>query len=163
MRTNRSLGVPIRSAAILVIGLALFASAASAQDRGACVTAQVPEAFTLPDGSVHVAGKFTLCVHSALNPVAGLHRLSTDAEGTILVKSKRTPAREYVDRRPVLLFYRPAPGAPLDLVGYVVPFDRKSWKYTLKSPDEIRPFESASLGVPLPAGEFVTLLASNGN
>jgi hypothetical protein len=146
-----------------VLGLALAASSASAQDRGTCVTAQVPEAFTLPDGSLHVAGKFTLCVHSALNPVAGLHRLSTDAEGTILVKSKRTLAREYADRQPVLLFFRPAPGEPLDLVGYVVPFDRKTWKYTLKSPEEIRPFESASLGAPTPAGEFVTLLALNGN
>jgi len=163
MRTNRSLGLPIRAAATLVVGLALFASAASAQDRGTCVTAQVPEAFTLPDGSLHVAGKFTLCVHGMLNPVAGLHRLSTDAEGTILVKSKRTQAREYADSRPVLLFFRPTPDAPLDLVGYVVPFDRKSWKYTLKSPDEVRPFESASLGAPTPAGEFVTLLALNGN
>ena len=62
-----------------------------------------------------------------------------------------------------VLFFRTAPGAPLDLVGYVVPFDRKTWKYTLKSPDEIERFMSASLVEPAPTGEFVTLLACNGN
>lgn len=163
MRTHRNFGMTVRSAAILAIGLAFLASAAWAQDRGACVTAQVPETFTLPDGSQRVAGRFTLCTYGLLNPVAALHSLSTFAEGTILVKSKRSSAGEYADHRPVLLFVRPAPGAPLDLVGYVVPFNRKAWKYMLKDPNELRSIESAALGAPPPVGEFVTLLASNGN
>lgn len=163
MRTYRNLSIPVRYAVILVIGVALFASAVSAQDRGTCVTAWVPEAFALPDGSMRVAGKFTLCVDRALNPVADLHRLSTDAEGAILVVSRRSLAREYSADRAVLRFFRAAPGAPLDLVSYVIPFGGKAWKYTLKKSHEFNPFESASLGAPTPTGEVVTLLASNGN
>jgi hypothetical protein len=161
MRTdsNRIISTPV--AAMLVIGLASFASASWAHDQKVCVTTAVPEAFTLPDGSVHAAGKLTLCTHSLLNPVTGLHRVSAEGDGAILVMSRRSVAREYSDDRPALLFVR-APGTPLDLVGYVVPFDSKTWKYTLKSPNGIRSAQSAAIHAPPPAGELVMLLASNG-
>jgi len=97
-----------------------------------------------------------------LNPVVGLHRVSADGDGTALVMSRRSPAAEYTDSRPVLVFRR-APGTALDLVGYVVPFDHKSWKYTLKNPDGIGRFQSAARAATPTDGQLVMVIASNGN
>jgi len=57
---------------LLAFGLLVCASAAWGQD--ACVTAAVPSAFTLPDKSVHAAGRLTVCTSRALTPVVGLPR-----------------------------------------------------------------------------------------
>lgn len=59
MRTNSNRSIPTPVAAMLVIGLASFASASWAHDQKVCVTATVPEAFTLPDGSTHASRRRT--------------------------------------------------------------------------------------------------------
>jgi hypothetical protein len=147
---------------LAVFGLAASGAAAWAGDQGVCVTAHVPEAFTLPDGGMHPAGRLTLCMDRLLNPVVGLHRLSADGDGTALVMSRRSAAGEYTDSRPVLVFRR-APGTALDLVGYVVPFDHKSWKYTLKNRDGIGRFQATAHAAAPSDGELVMVIASNGN
>jgi hypothetical protein len=148
-------------AAMLTIGLAASAPASSAQDRGVCVTAEVPEAFRLPDGSVHAAGRLGICTHRALNPVTALHRVWVDDDGASLAMSRRAVAEEYTDSRPVFLFRRASDGT-LDLIGYVVPFDHTSWNYALK--------RSAAQGFAEPketlaaaeaTGSVVTLIATN--
>jgi hypothetical protein len=115
----------------LVMALAACASASWAQDSGACVTAKVPESFTLPDGTVHAAGRLTLCAVQAFTPVVGLHRVWVDGEGANFVMSRVARAEAKGDSPPVLLFRRVA-GSPLELVGYVLPSERQSWSYALQ-------------------------------
>jgi len=150
-------GCRIRSApppfgVILAIGLAFFVSTSWAQGHGICVTAKVPEAFTLPDGSVHAAGRLVLCSFKSLNPVVGLHRVWTDGEGASLVRIRRAQAAETAESRPVLLFQR-APGTLLDLVGYVLPDGGKSWSYALERSERIAVAGPEVFGATQPAAE----------
>jgi len=88
----------------------------------------------LPDGSVHAAGRLTVCAVKALNPVVELQRISVDGLGGGLVMSRRARAEAGADSHALLLFLR-APGTPLDFVGYVFPAGRTSWSYTLRRSD----------------------------
>jgi hypothetical protein len=124
----------VRLVVILTAGLAACASASWAQDGGACVTARVPEAFTLPDGSVHPAGRLTLCALEAFTPARELHSVSVDGTGVGLAMSRRAVPEAYVDTRPAFLFRR-APDGVIDLVGYVVLVGGKSWSYTMNHSD----------------------------
>jgi hypothetical protein len=130
MRGRRHLELPVRLAVLLTVGLWASASALWAQDRGACVTANVPEAFTLPDGSEHAAGRLTLCALQEFTPVVELHSVSVDGTGVGLAMSRRAVPEAYVDTRSSFLFRR-APDGVLDFVGYVVPFGGKAWSYTM--------------------------------
>jgi hypothetical protein len=114
---------------LLAFGLLVCASAAWGQD--ACVTAAVPSAFTLPDKSVHAAGRLTVCTIRALTPVVGLHRAWVEGDGASLVMSRIGPAEEKADSLPVIMFRRVA-GSPLELVGYEASAGRNSWTYTLQ-------------------------------
>lgn len=121
---------PTLRAVLLAVGLAASASNSWAQSRD-CVTSNVTRAFTLPDGSLHAAGRLTICTVEAFTPVVGLHRVWADDDGVSFVMSQFVPAEATADSRPVLLF-RCVPGKPLDLVGYVTSSGRKSWSYTLR-------------------------------
>ena len=163
MRTHHTrMNSTLVKAMLVIGGLVACGRAVWAGDQGVCVSANVPEAFTLPDGRVHAAGKLTLCMDRLLNPAVGLHRMTADGDVTALFMSRRSPAGEYADSRPVLVFRR-APDMGLDLVGYVVPFDHKSWKYTLKNPGGIGPFQPTARAETPPDGQFVLVIASNGN
>lgn len=123
---------PTLQAVLLAVGLAASATVSWAQSRD-CVTSNVPRAFTLPDGSLHAAGRLTICTVEAFTPVVGLHRLWADGDGASFVMSRLAPAEATADGGPALLF-RCAPGKPLDLVGYVTSSGRKSLSYTLRRP-----------------------------
>ena len=116
---------------VLVITLGLFnlVSSVAAQERGACVLARVPEAYELPDGSVHDAGRLTLCLSQTLSPVAGLHRVTVDGHTLGLARSRRALAESRDITDPQVLFRRHE--GRLELVGYVVRVDRKVWSYAL--------------------------------
>jgi hypothetical protein len=116
---------------ILLAALVAGVPASNAGAREACVTAQVPEAFTLPDGTSHPAGRITLCAVMAMSPATGVHRLWLDGEGASLVLSHRTIAETPPDSSPSLLFKRDARGV-LDFVGFVVPDGRRAWTYALR-------------------------------
>ena len=131
MRGLRSPRTAARLALMVAVGLMACASVARAQDRGACVTAKVPEAFRLPDGSEHAAGRLTLCALQAFTPVIELHSVRVDGLGASLAMSRRAVPEEYADTRSAFLFRRSRDGA-LDLVGYVVPLGGKAWSYTMK-------------------------------
>ena len=117
---------------LLVFGLVAPASVSWAQSRD-CITSNVTQAFTLPDGSSHAAGRLTICTLKAFTPVVGLHRLWADGDGARFVMSQLAPAEATAGSDPILLF-RSAPGKPLDLVGYVTSSGRRSWSYTLRHP-----------------------------
>ena len=136
MSGRRTLSVPPALGVMLAIGLVFFTSTAWAQRHGICVSANVPEAFTLPDGTVHSAGRLVLCSFKTFSPVVGLHRVWTDGEGASLVRIRRTPSAETAESRPVVFFQR-APGTLLDLVGYVLPDGGKSWSYALERSERI--------------------------
>jgi hypothetical protein len=160
MRGHRNCKNRIPLAVMLAFGFGAFATAAWAQDSGTCVSANVPETFTLPDGSVHAAGRITLCTHQVMNPSVGLHRVWVDGDGASLVMSRRSRPNEFDGDRAVLLFRR-VPGEPLNLVGYVVPFGHKAWSYTLRHTNGNGFDESAALAAARSSGEIVTLVASN--
>jgi len=130
MRGRRHRNLPVRLALILAVGFACCASESWAQDRGGCITAKVPEAFTLPDGNEHAAGRLTLCTVQAFTPIAELHSVSVDGRGVGLAMSRRAVPEAYNDSRPTFLFRR-APDGVLNLVGYVVPEGKKAWSYTM--------------------------------
>ena len=126
---------PQRTSIILAVALTMsLGSAVSesvAQGRGECVTSEVPEPFTLPDGTMHPAGRLTLCGVLALNPVTGVHRVWLDGTGASIVLTRRTRAEAGPNSEPAFLFRR-VQGAPLDLVGFVVSDGRQTWTYTLR-------------------------------
>ena len=130
MRARRGRDFPIRRTLVVMMGLAICASAAWAQENGICVTADVPEAFTLPDGSEHPAGRLTLCPVEALSPVTELHSVSVDGRGLRFAMSRRALAESYSGPRSEILFRRSADGG-LVLVGYVVPFGTRSRSYAM--------------------------------
>ena len=141
---------PARLAVILAVGLACCASDSWAQDRGACVTAKVPEAFTLPDGSEHAAGRLTLCALQAFSPVVELHSVSVDGTGIGLAMSRRAVPEAYVNTRSTFLFRR-APDGVLALVGYVVPVGGKAWSYTMNRSEHNGWSDPKSVGATLAA------------
>ena len=122
---------------IIVIGSSAL-TAVSAQERGTCVTARVPEAYVLPDGSVHEAGRLSLCLDGNLSPVTGLHRLAVEGHTLGLARSRRALAAESRDITDPLVLFRRRDGR-LELVGYVVQVDRKTWSYSLAEPEPAPP------------------------
>jgi hypothetical protein len=94
----------------------------------------VPEAFTLPDGSVHAAGRLTLCAVQAFTPAVGLHRAWTDGDGASFLMSRVSRAEAKADSRSMLVFRR-VPGSRLEFVGYVWPEFPMSWSYALQRSD----------------------------
>jgi hypothetical protein len=160
MKLHYARSIHVSLGAMLALGLAAGASIAWAQDRGVCVIANVPEAFTLPDGGLHPAGRLTLCTDQAFTPVIGLHRLWVDGEGTTLAMSRRARAEENADGQAVLLFHR-RPGSPLDLVGYVVPQAGKSWSYMLRRSHSNGFADTLTFDTARSSAEAVMIVASN--
>ena len=159
MRARRDRNFPTRLLVTLVIGLAVCASASWAQDRGACVTANVPETFKLPDGSEHAAGRLTLCALEAFTPALELHSVWVDGAGARLAMSRRAVPEAYADTRSAFLFRRALDGA-LDLVGYVVPFGDTAWSYTMKRSDRNGFGETKSVAA-APASGLTLIVAAN--
>lgn len=106
MQGRRDRGTPTLLGVVMAVGLAACATASWAQSGGPCVTSNVPEAFTLPDGSFHPAGRLTLCTLQEFTPVVGLHRVWVDGDGASFVMSRMTRAEVAPDSPPVLVFRR---------------------------------------------------------
>lgn len=109
----------LRLAAIVLAlwGAAGIASAGS----GRCVTAVIPTAFALPDGSVHEAGPLRICHDRDYSPVAGLHTTWVHANAVASFIS-RMDLSEGAERNaaPYLQFLDLHTGVWL-LQGYAVP------------------------------------------
>jgi hypothetical protein len=118
----------------LAVGLAACASAALAQESGVCITATVPEAFTLPDGTVHGPGQFKLCTVQAFTPAIGVDHVWVRGEGADFEMSRMVATEARGDSVSVVLFRR-VPGSPLEFAGCVLPTGGKSWSYTLGRSD----------------------------
>ena len=119
---------------LLVFTLAFtFLVPVVAQELDTCVTARIPEAYVLPDGSRHEPGRLSLCLTENLSPVTGLHRVAVEGHTLGLARSHRTLAESRDVTEPLVLFRRR--DGHLELVGYVVRIDRKTWSYVLADPE----------------------------
>ena len=97
------------------------AGAAWAQERGRCVTADVPFEIVLPDESRHAAGQVRICLSRKYSPVSGLHTAYVDGKATGMYISRSAMSEGRVaDGEPFLLFRRNEAGS-LALHGYAVP------------------------------------------
>jgi hypothetical protein len=132
---------------MLAAGFLSGASPAAAGDRGVCISADVPEAFTLPDRNVRQAGRVVLCALGPFTPTTEMHRIWVDGEGASFLMSRRAMTEASPDS-PAMLLFRRAPGQPLDLLSFVVPRSPVSWQYQLLRPS------------PRPLPEIVAVKAS---
>jgi hypothetical protein len=118
---------------VVLFGFFTIFSAIRAQELDTCVAARVPEAYVLPDGSVHEPGKLSLCLAKNLSPVTGLHRVAVEGHTLGLARSHRSLAESRDVKEPLVLFRRR--DGRLELIGYVVQVDRKTWSYSLADPE----------------------------
>jgi hypothetical protein len=95
-----------------------------------CLTVAVRERVELPDGSIHDAGRLTLCSGVALSPVTQLLRLSMNGSPIGFVMSRPGRAEAPTHAQPTFLFHRRASGA-LGLASYQVPDARGSRTYLI--------------------------------
>ena len=61
--------------ASVIVATALVGGLASAQERGRCLTVNVPAEFVTPDRVTHGPGTLKLCVARVHSPVSVLHKL----------------------------------------------------------------------------------------
>ena len=87
---------------------------------GVCATAEVAEAFVLPDGSQHPAGMLTLCHERAFNPVSSFNSAFVDRRPVALFTSHHDTVEPDAGSDYFLLFARAA-DERLRLVGYTLP------------------------------------------
>ena len=107
---------------LLALGAAalLWPGAAGAAGSGRCVTAIVPWAFELPDGSVYPAGPLTLCLSRVYDPVTGLHELRVERRPVGLFMSRVGEGEAASETTPVVVFEARG-GEPHKLAGYAWP------------------------------------------
>jgi hypothetical protein len=141
---------------ILALGLLAVPTVLLAQEQGACVTANVPGVFALPDGGARAAGRLTLCLDRTFTPAVGLHRVVADGTTAGLIRSRRSRAEMPARHDPVVLFQRRNDGV-LELVGYAVPVGRTTWSYAFVRPQPAAHPGSATPEVP--EGDLVAVLA----
>jgi hypothetical protein len=72
----------------MVLGVLLLMVPASAGELGRCISADVPDAVVLPDGSTHAAGSLQVCLTSKESPVRGRHATSIDGKAVAAFQSE---------------------------------------------------------------------------
>jgi len=83
-----------------------------------CTSADVDEPFTLPDGSVHPAGKVTLCHSHEHSPVKSMHRVLVDRHPVGMFSSERRIVADESHPSPYYLIFERRSGSTLRLTGY---------------------------------------------
>jgi hypothetical protein len=71
---------------------------------GSCLSANVPNDFTLPDGSVHAPGALRVCYESRLNPRIELDLISVRGAGIGLFEGVEINSEASLLDRPVFYF-----------------------------------------------------------
>jgi hypothetical protein len=130
-KSNLSLSLSLAAFAITAL---LLSPAAWSGGSGRCISASVPEALILPDGSLHEAGLLRICLDREFSPVAGLHRAYVDgrAVGRFLSRAGQSEAAAD-DEKPFVVLRRDRRGA-LVLEGYADPVGGRLNTYLIQSP-----------------------------
>lgn len=131
MNAGRSLPVPLFLLVTLVLGLGIASGVADAGGRGECTSALVAEPFLAPDGSLHAAGRLTICETRRYSPVSHLHATYVDGLplGMLLSRSGSSEGLSG-DGKPFLMFLRDE-GGLLHLSGYAIPAGDRMVTYRL--------------------------------
>ena len=125
-----------------ILGLVVFALAATVlvttapAAAGGCTSALVEETFTLPDGSVHPAGRLTLCPNSGSSPVFALQRTFVDGKPVGMFASRRQLVEHAGGEEYFLIFHR-RPGRPMRLTGYGQPSSGRTEMFLLDRPARV--------------------------
>jgi hypothetical protein len=114
MTTPNRLFLALLATSSFFVGGALWAA------NDVCITIEVDDPMRLPDGSVHDAGRLTLCDSMAYSPVSSLHRTYVNGRPFGMLRSRKTKNEGGSDVSPVVLFHRNLDGQ-LELFGYVLP------------------------------------------
>jgi len=106
----------------LVATFVLLLSAGPARATGSCTSADIDEPFRLPDGSLHDAGRLSLCLDRHHSPVAALHEARVDGRALGLFASRSDQSEGLLehDATPFMMFNRLKSGE-LALVGLGTP------------------------------------------
>jgi len=131
MSATRSLPVSLLLAGALASGLGLACGVAEAGGRGECTSALVEEPFRAPDGSLHAAGRLTICASKRYSPVSHLHATYVDGMPLGLLISRAGWSEGLSeDGKPFMMFRRDADGL-LHLSGYAIPAGDRMVTYRL--------------------------------
>jgi hypothetical protein len=119
MATRNESSARARQAVIFLVAAALTGGIVEAQERGMCITAEVPAAFVTPDRVTHEPGALKLCVERIHSPVSVLHKVYVHGHVIGLLLSRSGHSEGTVER-PYVQFRRNGRGDWL-LVGYALP------------------------------------------
>jgi len=135
---------------VLLIVAALSAGApARAGSRGHCTTAILEEPFQTPDGSLHAAGKVTLCESGIFSPVASLHSIFVNGLPVAMSLSRRGQAEDGTDQGAFVMLTRDVAGL-LHLAGYARPSGGRLVTYELQTSPRARARQVAVQWATLP-------------
>ncbi len=118
MKTSKTRPRHLILAALTVVTTVVLAAPGSVA-AASCISAAVPGAFVLPDGSRHAAGQLTLCEGPRYSPANHLHVMSVDGRALGMTTS-RVASSEVESDDPSMLFAR-RPDGRLQLIGHIVP------------------------------------------
>jgi hypothetical protein len=123
---------------LIALGLLVLPGSAAAGQRGVCTSADVAETFLLPDGTMHEAGRITLCTEREYSPVRWLHAAYVDRMPVAMLISRSGSSEgRGTDLRPFFVFDRDAQGL-LHLAGYAVPTGRGALTTYRMDPARVR-------------------------
>lgn len=118
-RQHRSKGRGWRLAACVAAAL-LLAGSAAAQERGRCVTVDVPAEYVTPDRVTHDPGSLKLCIERVYSPVSILHKVYVDGHAVGLLQGRTGRSEGPAVAEPYVQFRWNGRGQLL-LVGYAWP------------------------------------------
>ena len=108
-----------RRTAIIIVGLALAAGAAEAEESGSCYGAMTPASIVLPDGSVHAQGELRVCMTRRLSPVEWINVISVNGDAIGAFRGGDGAIERGLDpHQPEFVFLK-RPDASLQLFGFI--------------------------------------------
>ena len=115
----------------------LLGGSAAAQERGRCVTVDVPAEYVTPDRVTHEPGSLKLCVERVHSPVSVLHKLYINGHPVGLIQSRTGRSEGPATEDPYVQFRRNGRGE-LQLVGYAWPDGKRMRTHILACGAETR-------------------------
>jgi hypothetical protein len=106
--------------ASFVAATLLLSGLVSAQERGRCLTVDVPADFVTPDRVTHEPAALKLCVERIHSPVSVLHKVYIDGHVVGILQSRTLRSETPATSEPYVQFRRNGRGQLL-LVGYAWP------------------------------------------
>jgi len=124
--------------ASVIVATALVSGLVSAQERGRCLTVNVPAEFVTPDRVTHGPGTLKLCVARIHSPVSVLHKLYIDGHMVGMHQSRAGRSEGPASNAPYVQFHWNGRGQLL-LVGYAWPDGDRMRTHILACGDPLDP------------------------